>query len=156
MDCYPSSPFLPTTSDPPSYDDWELDSYNTVVLPPSTHSDELEALQLLQEETTAFKTQRRQVIQHRSWKLEEVFLSDQDYPLGRSARFQWMKQVLIPNSNTSAIPNHKEHSPYRPIVLTPKIGQDAFFTFFAGGVSSDIFTSCRQTTSASPSTYKPA
>ncbi|OBT93704.1 hypothetical protein VE01_08038 [Pseudogymnoascus verrucosus] len=81
MDCYPSSPFLPTTSDPPAYDDWELDNYNTAVLPPSTHSDELEALQLLQEETTAFKTQRRQVIQHRSWKLEEVFLSDQDYPL---------------------------------------------------------------------------
>ncbi|OBT45622.1 hypothetical protein VE00_03533 [Pseudogymnoascus sp. WSF 3629] len=81
MDCYPSSPFLPTTSDPPAYDDWELDNYNTAVLPPSTHSDELEALQLLQEETTAFKTKRRQVIQHRSWKLEEVFLSDQDYPL---------------------------------------------------------------------------
>ncbi|KFY88051.1 hypothetical protein V500_06603 [Pseudogymnoascus sp. VKM F-4518 (FW-2643)] len=81
MDCYPSSPFLPTTSDPPAYDDWELDNYNTGALPPSTHSDELEALQLLQEETTAFKTQRREVIQHRSWKLEEVFLSDQDYPL---------------------------------------------------------------------------
>lgn len=84
MDCYPSSPFLPTTSDPPAYDDWELDSYNTGAFLPSTHSDELEALQLLQEETTAFKTQRREVIQHRSWKLEEVFLSDQDYPLGNN------------------------------------------------------------------------
>lgn len=91
MDCYPSSPFLPTTSDPPAYDDWELDNYHTGAPPPSTHSDELEALQLLQEETTAYKTRRREVIQHRSWKLEEVFLSDQDYPLGSNSLVPGLK-----------------------------------------------------------------
>lgn len=97
MDCYPSSPFLPTISDPPAYDDWELDNYNTGVLPISTHSDELEALQSLQEETKAFKTQQRQVIQHRSWKLEEVFLSDQDYPLGNNFPTWEAMQILISN-----------------------------------------------------------
>lgn len=155
MDCYPSSPFLPTTSDPPAYDDWELDNYSTgVSLPSSTHSDELEALQLLQEETTAFKTQRRQVIQHRSWKLEEVFLSDQDYPLGSNSPVQGTRQMLIPSSNPSTIPNHKEHSAYCPIVA-PKIGQDAVITLFARVVSAAIVTSRRQTAPTNPSSYKP-
>lgn len=82
MDYYTSPPSLPITSDPPPYEDWDFNEYITAALPPSTHSDEFEALHLLQEEASAFKSQQRQVIRHRSWKFEEVFLSDQDYPPG--------------------------------------------------------------------------
>lgn len=87
MDCDTSPPSLPITSDPPDYDDWNLDEC-TAIVPSSTHTDELEAQQLLQKETNAFKTRERQVIRHRSWRLAEVFLSEQDYPEGDNCRIE--------------------------------------------------------------------
>ena len=84
MDYYTSPPSLPITSDPPAYDDWDLDERHTAIVPSSTHSDEVEAQQLLLEETSVFKSRERQVIRYRSWKLAEVFLSDQDHPQGNN------------------------------------------------------------------------
>lgn len=45
-------------------------------------SDDLEGLQLQQEEVNASKTEEGVVIQHRAWKVPEVFRSDEDYPIG--------------------------------------------------------------------------
>jgi len=79
-----SSPSLPIT-DPALCDDWELEDQNTVILPSSTHSDEFEALHGLHNETIAKKTEEGQVIQHRAWKVGEVFHSDIDHLQGKQA-----------------------------------------------------------------------
>ena len=77
-----SSPSLPYTSDPALFNDWEED-LNPIVLPSSTYSDDLEALHLIQQETTAAKNRRGEVIQHRAWPLGATFRSEADYPEGR-------------------------------------------------------------------------
>ncbi|KFX93267.1 hypothetical protein O988_06890 [Pseudogymnoascus sp. VKM F-3808] len=152
MYCYRSSPTLPTTSDPPAYDDWELDNYNTGAFPPSTHSDELEAIQLLQEETAALKTQRREVIQHRSWKLEEVFLSDQDYPLVTPVQSRIIKntaQIIqssplklakMPSILSSPVSYPEPSSPpvaKRPLPVAPPTSRPKNLGAFIDGNSDD-------------------
>ena len=44
-------------------------------------SDDLEGLQLQKEEAISFKIKAGVVIQHRAWKVPEVFRSDEDYPI---------------------------------------------------------------------------
>jgi chromosome transmission fidelity protein 18 len=77
-----SSPEFPVTSDPPLYDDWIQLDQNTTILPSISHSDELEALQLIHEESILKKNQEGQVIQYRAWKTGEAFRSDLDHPQG--------------------------------------------------------------------------
>lgn len=80
-----SSPSLPFTSDPALFDDWE-ETLNPIVPPSSTYSDDLEALHLIQQEATAAKNKRREVIQHRAWPLGATFRSEADYPEGKIAQ----------------------------------------------------------------------
>lgn len=78
----PSSPSLPTASDPALYDDWQEVCLDPILLPSSTHSDDLEALHLVHQESIAQKNKDGVVIQHRAWPLEEVFRSDADHSDG--------------------------------------------------------------------------
>jgi chromosome transmission fidelity protein 18 len=73
-----SLPTLPVSSDPALLEDWVHFAQSPTILPSSTHSDELEAIRLTNEESIARKNQEGQVIQHRAWKLGEVFRSDHD------------------------------------------------------------------------------
>jgi chromosome transmission fidelity protein 18 len=75
-------PSLPPTSDPALFDDWDIPQKSAATLPSSRYSDELEALNLVQVESTEKKNQEGCVIQHRAWKLSEVFRSDSDYTEG--------------------------------------------------------------------------
>ena len=47
------------------------------------YSDDLEALNLQAAEAIDKKNERGMVIQHRAWRLPEVFRSDDDYHIGR-------------------------------------------------------------------------
>jgi hypothetical protein len=74
-------PDLPPDSDPALLDfEEQLDHH---VLPPSTQSDEVEAIYLVREETRAKKNKDGEVIQHRAWKLAEAFRSEGDYIHGK-------------------------------------------------------------------------
>jgi hypothetical protein len=75
---------LPPFSDPALLDHWEEADPTTKIAVPvsSTFSDDLEAIHLVQEETTTQNNKEGKVIQHRAWSLAEVFRSDLDYPLG--------------------------------------------------------------------------
>lgn len=78
---FPSS-CIPFTSDPALHDDWDLpNGYVNKNAPTNegSNSDDIEALHLLQQETTATKNYQDCVIQHRAWKVEEVFRSDIDH-----------------------------------------------------------------------------
>ena len=79
---YPSDN-IPFTSDPALCDDLGFGHDRTPVPPSNTHSDDLEALHLLDAETKAQKTREGIVIQHRAWRVEEVFRSDLDQ-IGRA------------------------------------------------------------------------
>lgn len=71
---------LPSSFDP------AIDLHSELVqshLPTPSDSDDFEALNTLQEETIASKTKQGIVIQHRAWKIADVFRSEDDYPLGR-------------------------------------------------------------------------
>lgn len=67
----------PLTSDPALYEDWK--QLHPVILPSSTHSDDVEAIQLLEEESIAAKNKGGEAIQHRAWKLWEAFRSEGDH-----------------------------------------------------------------------------
>ena len=84
---YPSS-CIPFTSDPAICDDWDPGHERTPIQPSNSHSDDLEALHLIHEETKAQKTKEGIVIQHRAWKIEEVFRSDADHPLETPLRLR--------------------------------------------------------------------
>jgi chromosome transmission fidelity protein 18 len=75
MDTLPSS--FPFTSDPALNEDWE-----GTILPNNTFSDDIEAIQLVEEEEKRRKTKAGVVIQHRSWKTAEIFRSEADFPEG--------------------------------------------------------------------------
>jgi hypothetical protein len=72
-----SSPILPFTSDPALHD-WE-EEFNPTIVPSSTNSDDIDALHLVHQETIARKNKAGEVIQHRAWRLGEVFRSEADH-----------------------------------------------------------------------------
>lgn len=74
----PSSPVCPSSFDPAVF----LHSPPPDALPEDTHSDDIEALHLQHEASKAEKTTDGIVIQHRSWKVCEVFRSESDYAIG--------------------------------------------------------------------------
>lgn len=49
-----------------------------VALPSCSNSDDLDALHLQHQETVALKNQLGIVIQHRAWKIADVFRSEED------------------------------------------------------------------------------
>lgn len=77
-----SFPSIPPTSDPALYDNWELEFADPIILPSATNSDEIEALYQVQEESITRKNKEGIVIQHRAWKIGEVFKSDLEHPEG--------------------------------------------------------------------------
>lgn len=78
-----SSPRLPSSFDPAILLHSEaIDVLQDAFSPRVSNSDELEAIQLLEQETTAAKTRDGIVIQHRAWKTAEVFRSEEDHPVG--------------------------------------------------------------------------
>lgn len=101
---YPSS-CIPLTSDPALCDDWDLGHERTPVPPSNSHSDDLEALHLLHEETIAQKTKDGIVIQYRAWKTDEVFRSDTDHqqetPLRLRSKFD-LSLAIPPSPSTPA------------------------------------------------------
>ncbi|KAH0536721.1 hypothetical protein FGG08_006429 [Glutinoglossum americanum] len=81
---YSSPPTTPYLSDPAIFFHSEAgdtaDSNHIEILPPYTNnSDDLEALHAQQDEATAEKSKRGQVIQHRAWKVADAFRSDGGY-----------------------------------------------------------------------------
>ncbi len=107
---FPSSD-IPFTSDPALLEDWKTTATNTPNVPPDSTSD-LEALHLLEAETTAKKTANRVVIQHRSWKVEDVFRSDIDHqvdtPLRPRASIDLLKLPTSPVNSTPPRPSNLE------------------------------------------------
>ncbi|RFU35662.1 hypothetical protein B7463_g702, partial [Scytalidium lignicola] len=75
-----SSSSIPPSSDPVLYENWEENNCDPVILPSVTNSDDIEALYEIQKESIARKNKEGIVIQHRAWKLGDVFKSDLDYP----------------------------------------------------------------------------
>jgi chromosome transmission fidelity protein 18 len=54
--------------------------------PPSeSYSDDIRAIDALKEEDQVQKTRNGVVIQHRSWKLLDVFRSDENYAVGQKS-----------------------------------------------------------------------
>ncbi|KAL3418394.1 ATPase [Phlyctema vagabunda] len=98
----------------PLLDDWEDQQETTILLPLDTHSDDFEALQLIQEETTARKNQDGIVIQHRAWAVAEVFLSEADHLEDTPLR---PRRYL--NSLPSSPPAFKMPSASSPIAYPP-------------------------------------
>lgn len=84
----PSEPEFPSSFDPALFLHSEApDPHADTGFPTSSHSDELEAIQLQTRETTAAKTREGIVIQHRAWKVLDVFRSEEDHQLGAVSRF---------------------------------------------------------------------
>ncbi|KAF7939442.1 hypothetical protein EAE99_001247 [Botrytis elliptica] len=97
---FTSTPDLPPTSDPALLEDWE-DSFVPLDLPSNIKSDEFEALHLLEEETRLRKNREKEVIQHRAWKVAEVFRSEADHIQESPIRIPSSKQqhsFFIPSS----------------------------------------------------------
>lgn len=78
---FTSTPDLPPTSDPALLEHWE-GSVDPLNLPSNNKSDEVEAIHLLEEETRLRKNREKEVIQHRAWKVSEVFRSEADHIQG--------------------------------------------------------------------------
>jgi chromosome transmission fidelity protein 18 len=78
------SPPLPFSSDPALNQYWEEEEEEQALLH-TTFSDDIEALQLVQEEENKRKTKAGIVIQHRSWKTAEVFRSEAEYLQGNTS-----------------------------------------------------------------------
>lgn len=83
---FTSTPDLPPTSDPALLEDWE-DSFDPLHLPSNIKSDEFDALHSLEEETRLRKNREKEVIQHRAWKVAEVFRSEADHIQGQKSDF---------------------------------------------------------------------
>lgn len=56
-----------------------------VTLPSCSYSDDLDALHLQHQETVALKNKLGLVIQHRAWKIADVFRSEEDIFYGGSS-----------------------------------------------------------------------
>lgn len=74
-----SSPSIPPTSD---FDLRDFEHNDTVTLSSITNYDDLEAIELLREETALKNRQQGKVIQHRAWPVPEAFRSECEYPQG--------------------------------------------------------------------------
>ncbi|KAM0156000.1 hypothetical protein ACHAPG_005509 [Botrytis cinerea] len=110
---FTSTPDLPPTSDPALLEDWE-GSFDPLNLPSNNKSDEVEAIHLLEEETRLRKNREKEVIQHRAWKVAEVFRSEADHIQESPVRITSLKQqhpFFLPSSP----PNHKMPSVSSPI-----------------------------------------
>ncbi|KAK6610064.1 sister chromatid cohesion factor [Botrytis cinerea] len=110
---FTSTPDLPPTSDPALLEDWE-GSFDTLNLPSNNKSDEVEAIHLLEEETRLRKNREKEVIQHRAWKVAEVFRSEADHIQESPVRITSLKQqhpFFLPSSP----PNRKMPSVSSPI-----------------------------------------
>ncbi|TGO13583.1 hypothetical protein BTUL_0067g00260 [Botrytis tulipae] len=97
---FTSTPDLPPTSDPALFEDWE-DSFDPLHLLSNIKSDEFEALHSLEEETRLRKNREKEVIQHRAWKVAEVFRSEADHIQESPVRITSSKQqhsFFIPSS----------------------------------------------------------
>ncbi|THV51499.1 hypothetical protein BGAL_0109g00270 [Botrytis galanthina] len=97
---FTSTPDLPPTSDPALLEDWE-DSFDPLHLPSNIKSDEFDALHSLEEETRLRKNREKEVIQHRAWKVAEVFRSEADHIQESPVRIASSKQqhsFFIPSS----------------------------------------------------------
>ncbi|ESZ99107.1 hypothetical protein SBOR_0517 [Sclerotinia borealis F-4128] len=97
---FTSTPDFPPTSDPALLEDWE-ESFDPLILPLNTKSDEFEALHLFEEETRLRKNREKEVIQHRAWKVAEVFRSEADHIQETPIRIKSSKQqhsFFIPSS----------------------------------------------------------
>ncbi|KAK0658368.1 Chromosome transmission fidelity protein 18 [Lasiodiplodia hormozganensis] len=70
----PELPEIPSSFDPALFLHSEVPD-----LPDSSHTDELEALHLQTRETTEAKTRQGIVIQHRAWRVPDVFRTDEDH-----------------------------------------------------------------------------
>lgn len=77
----PELPEIPSSFDPALFLHSEVPD-----LPSSSHTDELEALRLQTRETTEAKTRQGIVIQHRAWRVPDVFRTDEDHEPGASSR----------------------------------------------------------------------
>ncbi|KAM0126615.1 hypothetical protein ACHAO1_009999 [Botrytis cinerea] len=110
---FTSTPDLPPTSDPALLEDWE-GSVDPLNLPSNNKSDEVEAIHLLEEETRLRKNREKEVIQHRAWKVAEVFRSEADHIQESPVRITSLKQqhpFFLPSSP----PNRKMPSVSSPI-----------------------------------------
>ncbi|KAK7548731.1 chromosome transmission fidelity protein 18 [Phyllosticta citricarpa] len=84
---------LPTSFDPALHlHSEDPPAVDHPALPTSSHSDEIEALALQKQETTAAKSKQGIVIQHRAWQLPEAFLSEEDHLLETPIRRQQILQ----------------------------------------------------------------
>ncbi|KAI9711659.1 MAG: hypothetical protein M1812_007092 [Candelaria pacifica] len=107
---------LPQSFDPAIFLHSEIDNPSLPLIPPShSHSDDLEALQQQQEEVVAAKTEQGIVIQHRAWKLNEAFRSEEDYQFESPLR----KRIKLSPPATIQEARHTTASPpSSPPVLT--------------------------------------
>ena len=78
MDVDPASS-IASSFDPVIHLHCELNAAEDLVNPPScSNSDDLDALHLQHLETVALKNKLGVVVQHRAWKLADVFRSEED------------------------------------------------------------------------------
>ncbi|EKG14116.1 hypothetical protein MPH_08731 [Macrophomina phaseolina MS6] len=84
----PPEPDYPSSFDPALFLHSEApDPLDALEHPPSSHTEEIEALRLQTRETTAARTRQGIVIQHRAWKVPDVFRSEEDHQLGAVSPF---------------------------------------------------------------------
>lgn len=96
MEYLHSSPNLPSSFDPAFHLHSEAaEAPAPISLPSLTHSDDVEALFQQQSEVVAAKTKAGIVIQHRAWKLGDVFRSEEDYPIGLTSKLAHLTVVRV-------------------------------------------------------------
>ncbi|KZF23489.1 hypothetical protein L228DRAFT_282212 [Xylona heveae TC161] len=76
---FSSPPSFPSSFDPAVHLHSEANDPLPAIVHPSSEADRLEAIQLQREEAAAQKSRQGIVIQHRAWKLKDVFRSEDDY-----------------------------------------------------------------------------
>lgn len=79
-----SLPSPPVTSDPAVHLHSQADPLlDPVIVPSDATTDDVEGWYLQRAESTATRSRQGIVIQHRAWKVDEVFKSEEDYLIGR-------------------------------------------------------------------------
>ncbi|KAA8571890.1 hypothetical protein EYC84_001842 [Monilinia fructicola] len=101
---FTSTPDFPPTSDPALLEDWE-ESFDPLILPSNPKSDELEALNWIEEETRLRKNREKEVIQHRAWKVAEAFRSEADHIQGKKLQSEQNPQTS--STLLSSLPLHQ-------------------------------------------------
>ncbi|KAF2817337.1 uncharacterized protein BDZ99DRAFT_404930 [Mytilinidion resinicola] len=113
-----SSPCFPSSFDPAIHLHSELDAYDAPHEDVS-YSDDLEALHDTLKETTAEKNRQGIVIQHRAWKLPDVFRSEENYIIDSPLRAPRTFLPSLVNPTTSSSYPAPPSSP--PISTMPMI-----------------------------------